>query len=81
MRTEKQTKALEIARKYKDKNYLTEQFGKQYLAFCDEGYVKPNKFLGYVTEKNTVIPIKSVVAPTMSFDKYLDVIIRQAKGK
>lgn len=81
MRTEKQNKALEIARKYKEKNYLTEQFGKQYLAFCDEGYVKPHKFLGYVTETNTVTPIKSAVAPIMSFDKYLDVVIRQAKGK
>ena len=81
MRTKKQLKALEIARKYKDKNYLTEQFGKQYLAYCDEGYVKPHKFLGYVTEKNTAIPIKSVVSPTMSFDRYLDVVIRQAKGK
>lgn len=80
MLTEKQNKAVNAAKKFKARNYLTEQFGKHYLQFCDEGYVQPHRFLGYVTETNSPIPIRRVISPMMSFDQYLDVVIRQAKG-
>lgn len=79
MRTKKQMKALEQAQRYKSKNYLTEHFGKQYLAYCDDGYVEPHRFLGYVNDVENVIPIRRVIRPAMDFDQYLDVVVRQAK--
>ena len=79
MLTERQKEAVSKAKRFANRNYLTEQFGKQYLSFCDGGYVPPHIFLHYVTETNPVIPINQVIKPTMSFDQYLDVVVRQAK--
>ena len=81
MLTSKQNKAISKAKRFATRNYLTEQFGKQYLSFCDGGYVPPNQFLHYVTDTNPVTTIRQVITPTMSFDQYLDVVVRQAKRK
>lgn len=78
MKTDKQQKALQHARRYRNKNYLTTHFGKQYLTYCDDAYVRPSDFLQYVQGSDNVVSIKKNITPAMEFDRYFDLVIGQA---
>jgi len=79
--TSKQKICLEKAEYYHTRNYLTESFGKLYLAFCDDGYVSTDKFLALVKKEDNLLRFPTKVSPSIDFDKYTNIVRNQAIGK
>ena len=76
--TQNQTDCLEKARRYQRKNFTTVPFGKLYLRFCDDGFVKAQHFLGLVSGSN-VHPMQPKVHPTMDVNKFVQRTIDHKK--
>lgn len=81
MLTDKQKRCVEKASYYSTRNYLTESFGKLYLAFCDDGYVTSDKFLSLVKKESKILQFPTKVSPSIDFDKYTEIVRNQAIGR
>ena len=68
--TKKQKDIVSQARRFKENNFSTMPFGQLYLRFCDDGFVKPHRFLNLVQETN-VYTLPKKVNPLMDVNTFV----------
>jgi len=71
--TKRQKDCIEKASQYRKNTFKSQPFAKQYIRFCDDGYVTPSQFKGFFVNKNNVFEMKTHTRDTtIDFNEYVE---------
>lgn len=71
--TKRQKDCIEKASQYRKNTFKSRPFAKQYIRFCDDGYVTPSQFKDFFHSKNNVLEMKDFNRDTtVDFNAYVE---------
>lgn len=71
--TKRQKDCIEKANQYRKNTFKSQPFAKQYIRFCDDGYVTPSQFKGFFLNKSNVIEMKTHTRDTtIDYNDYVE---------